>query len=798
MIAAFLAAVSPLTALAENPPSPAPPPPNDSTSQQIQRLKERSDRNPGNKRFLYDYLSALGEAGRDAELVESVPNIDLDTAPVSVLVRAGRAASNLKRFGIAVELYQAALKRAPDRIDIVAGLAYSLIDDRKPDDAVALLEARKRSLWPEIPLLEAYAEALQARRDPAHALLVYERILVLDPRNRPAIRNRIFTVARIGAPHRAVELAQQSPGALSEDELLGLKSDQAALATRWGAAADQSAPDRFANTDVALADSERLLQELQAAGKGGSAAARRLQFDRIEALRNRVRMREAVALHESLVAEGVEVPAYAQIAAADACLYLEQPEKARDLYLSALRQNSDNFSAQVQLFYAFSDGGQHREALEQIDRVVAATPPRIAAYSPLTIADNPDYASATATAAAARGYQDYLDEARKRLEDLRQLAPYNMEVRDKLAVIYGARGWPRQAEQEDLWVLAVEPAYRESRVGYANTLRELQDWAPAGREAAALEAAYPEDRQVQRMARQWRIHNMRELQVDAGTGDSSGGASPLGTKEHAFETLLYSQPVKQDWRAFLHQYEASATFADGKGYRRRLGAGAEYRVRDLRLAAEISDSYDSDSDLGVSVSGGWSLDDHWSFEGAVDSSSNDIPLQARIADVHGKSVRAGVTWRAHESRSFGASLQTLDFSDGNRRNILAGSAFQRFVTGPVWKLDGTAALYASNNSATNVNYFNPEEDFGLDLTLIGEQRLWRRYERSLVHRLYLTLGNYRQQAFGSGETGAIRYEQEWGLDNRLGLRYGAQRSFHPYDGVREYANFYNLSLNWKF
>jgi len=797
MIAAFLAAVSPLTALAENPPSPAPPPPNDATSQQIQRLKQRSESNPGNKRFLYEYLTALGEAGRDDELLASVSKIELATAPVSVLARAGRAANNLKRFGLAVELYEAAITRAPDRTDVVAGLAYSLIDDRKPDDAVAMLEARKRSMWQKIPLLEAYAEALQARRESVHALLVYDRILELEPGNRAAMRNRIFTVARIGAPHLAVELAQQSAGVLSEDELLVLKSDQAALTTRWGAAADQSAPDRFGNTDIALVENERLLQELQPAKKN-EAAARRLQFDRIEALRNRARMREAVALYESLVAEGVEAPAYGLIAAADAYLYLEQPGKARDLYLRALEQNPDNFSAQVQLFYAYSDGEQHRDALEQIDRVVATTPKRVAAYSPLTIADNPDYASATATAAAARGYQDYLDEAQRRLEDLRMLAPYNMEMRDKLAVVYGARGWPRRAEQEHLWILAVEPAYRESRVGYANTLRELQDWTPAGREVAALEVAYPEDRQVQRAARQWRIHNMRELQVDAGTGKSSGGAGPLGTKEHALETRLYSQPIAQDWRAFLHQFEASATFPDGKGYRRRLGAGAEYRVRDLRVAAELSDGYDSSSDLGVSLAGAWSRDDHWSFEGAVDSSSNDIPLQARLADVRGKSLRAGVTWRANESRNLGASFQTLDFSDGNRRNIVTGSAFQRLLTGPMWKLDGAAALYASNNSASNVNYFNPDEDFGLDLTLIGEQRLWRRYDRSFAHRFFFMLGSYRQQGFGSGETGAIRYEHEWSLDNHVGLRYGAQRSVHPYDGAREYANFYNLSLNWRF
>jgi len=221
-------------------------------------------------------------------------------------------------------------------------------------------------------------------------------------------------------------------------------------------------------------------------------------------------------------------------------------------------------------------------------------------------------------------------------------------------------------------------------------------------------------------------------------------------------------------------------------------------VRDLRLAGELSDSYDSDSDIGVSLEGSWSLDDHWSFEGAADSSSNDIPLEARLTDVRGKSLRAGVSWRAHESRSFGAGYQTIDFSDGNRRNILTGSAFQRFVTGPVWKLYGAASLYTSTNSAANVNYFNPGSDFGLDLTLIGEQRLWRRYDRSFLHRLFLTLGTYRQEDFGSGGVGAIRYEQEWSMDERLGLLYGAQRSFHPYDGVREYANHYNLSLNWRF
>jgi biofilm PGA synthesis protein PgaA len=67
-----------------------------------------------------------------------------------------------------------------------------------------------------------------------------------------------------------------------------------------------------------------------------------------------------------------------------------------------------------------------------------------------------------------------------------------------------------------------------------------------------------------------------------------------------------------------------------------------------------------------------------------------------------------------------------------------------------------------------------------------------------VHRLYLSIGQYEQKNFGSGPTRGMRYEQEWNLDSRLSLLYGAQRTLHPYDGRGEYANYYNLAANWKF
>lgn len=798
VVLVFLGAAPHLPCWGQAPAQAASPTLSDAQLQRLQRLKEQVDRNASSKTFLYDYLQALEEAHRDAELLALLPRVDLASAPAAALARLGRAANNQKRFSVAAEIFRAALRQQPERIDALAGLSYALIDDGKPGEAIDLLESRHQLMRRQIALLEAYAEAHRAQREHTQALQTYESILVLDPGNRAAQRNRIFTVARLGAPHRAVELAQAAPGLLTEEELITLRSERAAIAARWGAAVDPDAPGRFAATDAALAQNEQLLKETAVSGKSASATQRRLQFDRIVLLRNRVRMQEATDLYESLNRDGVEVAPYVQAAAADAYLHLRQPEKARDLFLQAQSRGETEFGAKIGLFYAYSDAEQHQAAIEQIDKVVAVTPKQIRAYSPLTVADNPDYASVVAIAGAARGYQDRLDDAQQRLEAFRDLAPWNMEAREKLAAVYNARGWPRRAEQEHLWILAAEPRNRAARIDYADTLRELRDWEPAQRDTATLDQEYPEDRQVQRAARLWRIHQMRELQVDAGTGDSSGGSGPLGTREHQIETHLYSAPFDRDWRAFVHQFEAQATFPEDTGFRRRIGAGVEYRVRDWRATAEVNESYDAESDVGLSVAGDWWANDHWNIEAAADTSSNDIPLQARSTGVRGRSLRAGATYRVSESRSFRAGAQTIDLSDGNRREILSGYATQRLITGPVYKLEGMLGLSTSRNSLAGAAYFNPDSDFSVDLTVIGEQRLWRRYERSFAHRLYLSIGQYDQKNFGTGPTRGIRYEHEWNFHDRLSLLYGAQRTLHPYDGQGEYANYYNLAVNLKF
>ena len=766
--------------------------PQNDASARLQRLKEQADGDPANKNFLYDYIEALETAGRDDDILALRPRVDEASAPATVLARLARAASNRKQYPVAVDLFEEALKKSPGRVDILSGLAYALVDNKRPADAQKLLERSPKQLNEQPSLLDPYAESLRAQHEDAQALRAYQRLLVLEPGNKAARRNEIFTVSRLGAPHRALELAKAHPGLMTDEEMLSLQGDSAIVSARWGVAGDRNAPDRFKKIDAALAQNEQLVQKAQ----GGER--QRLRCDRVVLLRDRYLMKDAVTLYRNVSSEYAETPAYTKVAAADAYLYLREPEKARDLYKAAIAQGDDSAGTALGLFYAYNDGEQHKEAMQQIDSIVAKTPKKIRAYSPLTIADNPDYASVTTVSGAARGYQDYNADSQLRLEDFRDDAPWNMEGREKLGALYMARGWPRKAEQEYDWVLAAEPRNRTARIGHADTMRELRDWRPAEKETLALEEEFPEDRQVQRVGRLWDIHEMRELRVEAGTGTSSGTAGPLGSHEHQIESWLYSAPYKYDWRAFLHQYEAAASFPAGRGAWHRLGGGAEYRARDWRASAEINTGYNGDTDVGVTLAGDWWMNDNWNFEAEAESSTNDIPLQGRQAGVHGKALKVGATYRVSESRRFSASFQTIDFSDGNERDVLMGQAFQRLVTGPVFKLDGVLGLYTSHNSLDNATYFNPKSDFGADVTLIGEQRLWRRYDSSFVHRLYLSAGIYQQEDFGSGPTRGIRYEHEWNFNDRLSLLYGAQRTLHPYDGQGEYANYYNVIVDYKF
>jgi biofilm PGA synthesis protein PgaA len=302
---------------------------------------------------------------------------------------------------------------------------------------------------------------------------------------------------------------------------------------------------------------------------------------------------------------------------------------------------------------------------------------------------------------------------------------------------------------------------------------------------------------VVRAARLWQVHNMRELIVDGTIGSSNGGSAPTGTRDYAVESWLYSSPLAYQYRAFAHLYDAQAKFDNGIGRRERAGVGLEYRSPLVTATGELSHGL-NESETGVSGSLALTPNDYWTFRGKLDSSENDIPLQARLFGINAWSAQGEVIWRAHESRNAGVLFAYQGFSDGNNRDITQAHWTERVIAGPVYKLEVTAGLYASRNSLAGAPYFNPSRDFSPTLEFDNEWLQWRRYTRAFRHRLAVTVGDYWQQGFGTRPVTNLRYEQEWTADDRLTFRYGVGRSLHPYDGVQTTHYYGYFHVDWRF
>jgi biofilm PGA synthesis protein PgaA len=468
------------------------------------------------------------------------------------------------------------------------------------------------------------------------------------------------------------------------------------------------------------------------------------------------------------------------------------------LYLAVIAADPENNEARYGLFYAYVESEDLPKAYEWVDKLAAESPTTIGRYSPEMTRENPDRASILSAQGMARAYGDELQDAETRVGKLVSEAPANNDLRTDLASVYKQRGWPRRADEEMRYALAADPDLPTARMERFEALLEMQDYPAAERALADVAPAFPEDKRVLEAQEQWRVHNLWELDVTSGYGKSSGGNSPFGSSDWNLDAYLYSPPIDYNYRAYAHTYLSEANFNQGIGSWMRAGAGVEYRARDVRLRAELSDGINGSGGVGVALDGTWLVSDQWTVGGGYESLTNFVPLQARLENITSSRFFTDASYRVSESRAFGIGAQYLPFSDGNDRTILNGSWLERLITGPRYRLDATLSLYGSHNTLPNAPYFNPSNDFEPAVTLTNDWLTWRRYTRSFRQRLSFTLGDYWQQDFGNGLVWGVRYEHVWDWDRTLFLNYGIGHTQHPYDGASSWRDYGFLTFNWRF
>lgn len=775
---------------------------NGQTAAAILKLQAWHDAYPDDKRIVYDLAAVFQMAGQPENGLTYFKQILQPDAPAYAIKAIAQSARLAGRPQDSEAAYRLLVSKTPNDAEAHAGLAYAWIAQDRIQVAFDYVEARLPK-WPnkavrsDVPLLVVLAELHEKRNNWLQAATAYQEILRVEPGFRYALRGRASALNAASLPLLAKRLVDDHPEAFSAEEAQRFTHDAAARAIGFGEAqlAVDESPSRFTATDLALQENSAVLQQFGPLSK--------TRFDRLVALHNRVKMHEVLELYESLRAANIVLPAYAKFMVADAYLFLQQPESARDLYLEGLKEVStarpaETLNWQISLMYAYGEAEQYEEANALADRLLGDTPKTTNKGTPGIEAASPDYARVQLLRASQYMYGDRLAEAEKRLAEMRAAAPHNFDVRSAWASLQNAREHPRAALEELAMLQIDEPQSAANDAARGETLLALNREAEARAVLLSLQEAQPENRSVQKFAQRLAIHDMPILRVDStvGHGQSAAGAESL------LDASIYSAPLVtslgDSYRVFSRLTRADG-HADGESASRtKLGVGLDFREGDVTAEAELSRSLDAEHKTGAAVALGVDLSDHWSGRAALDTNLIDLPAAAMRAGVTAEAMKANLTWSLDESRKAGGELSRIKFSDGNVREAMRFWWLERWISDPVFKLDTVLGWASSTNSLGGRDYFNPTRDQDLSLDTKGEWLTWRRYQRSFKQRMAVSVGQYWQEGFGRGTAAALYYEHEWSWDDMKGLRYGLGHAFHPYDGVRDSRNYAYFGFYGRF
>lgn len=756
---------------------------------------------PDDLRMLHDYVAVSTDAGRYADALAEVGAIDRNKAPAYVIEALARAARGSGNAALALQLYDDILARSPDRAQAMLAKIYTLADAGQQVAAISAAESALTKQENNAQLWEAYGYALRAAGRPAQALEAYQRMAALDPTGSVADKARVNMLSSLGAAHEAAQIAEGRAGLVEPPQMLQLKLDRAAARIRWSDADEDTKTQRYRNTDLALRDLDDLLQQIKQSNAAGSPLERRVLADKTVALVNRKRYQDAVDLYAGTAERGALLPGYARMAAGDAYLGVKRPDEAKRIFEKLVADEPRNLGYRYGLFYALSDLEQHQQAQAVVDELVRLEPRILNRNIPELARENPGYIRARVLAMMVRAYADDLPEANRRADELVSMVPFNRDVHSNRGYIYYWRGWPRKADEEFRWLLAVAPENLEAKLGRVTALAGVEDWRASDAQLNAIAKDSADDKQVKSALRRSAVHHMRELTIDANGGNDSQAIN--ASRDRNWEARLYSQPLDDVWRVYARSVHARATLPNSADYsRHREGVGVEYKARDWLLdmnVTHLSKVADADaSRTGVKLNLFNEINDLYRLRASYENADESLPVRAAAAGINGKRALLGMTVRDNEMHRASADVQRHNFSDGNRRtewgaaysNLFSAEYQRRFTLG--------IGLSGMRNTLQGTPYFNPSRSLSTDFSLTGEWLQWRTEQTSLWHRVGVSAGTFDQEGFANLPTARISYELDWNASDTSEIKLGAGRSMHPYDGVQDFRNYLTFSLNRRF
>ncbi len=666
----------------------------------------------------------------------------------------------------AKNIYNMVLDSRPDYAQANIGMSYCLSAEGQGETAIKILDGLLITEPDNIEIRFARAFSYEQMGMFLHAISEYDQILEIFPENPVARRLKLQALSDLGASSLALE------GAFSEfpddmDFHASLEGDIAVDRINW---------DEYAGAKGIILPLLENRNNLRA------------RFDHIIALAKNEEMEDVVKNYESLLDDGISPPSWILEDAASAYLYLEQPYKALELYNRALELNPDSFNARRGKFYTLQElrkWDEAEEVLDSLDREI----PEVIKGKDLPLPNWPKL-----ELSVDRGwliiYEERYKDADEYFSNLYERAPANTGIRSGHAHVHLWRGWPRKALREFKIIETLDPKYKDALIGKALALNTLAFKEDARDVAEKLMATHPRDKHVRRLVRKLEVEEMSEITADfIYTKDDEGFEDIRSETTISYPVSLYTT---------LHGFHLWQKSSDDnqKNFYRRAGLGATHIFNSSwSMTQRFSVNYNDGKDFGSLTYVRLTPDDYWSFSLSYDSFATDVPLRARVFGIEADKIETSITYRESEWRSYHLLLSHMEFSDSNKREEAIFNYEQGLFVKNDWKIRVLFELYMSRNSRDDAPYFNPDHDFSLSSTLMTQHTVWRIYNRAFVHKLFLTVGNYKQSGFGHRLIGSIRYQQEHDFSDTQALLWGGTVARQVYDGNT--VSSYSLYLTYR-
>ncbi|MBU3947336.1 MAG: tetratricopeptide repeat protein [Proteobacteria bacterium] len=707
----------------------------------------------------------------DSGHINHLPQIiqfDMETLSPGILLELAWSYFKAGNYDNALRIYNFIIAKWPDSCLAPIGFAYPLSMKNEFQAAHQLIENVLIKGCFTVDALFSKAFIYEKQRDFLAAIDVYEKILALRPKAVAAQKLRLMALSDLGSPSLAYD-----------DAILSKIPEQAFIRTLEGNIAINRL--RWNQPDKTVEILKKILEE--------NPADTRVRYDYIAALRSKERMQDVMDQFKLIDNDISSVPSYVTQAMADACLYLEDPERALHYYKLTIEKGATSpFSALMGLFYTYQELREWKKA-EQTWEEIKLYMEKEKQLDPWLRLE----------ALQARGwylaFQDKLKQAQAHFTSFVAQAGMNSGNRNALAYTYLWRGWPRRALEEFKIAQNVDNLTFDSsiQIGIATTLNQLNYKVEARELAKRLYQKFPRDKHVIDLVETFHAEDMNEFWIEGKFIQESPGA------EEFYIRSSMTEPVTPTFKLF-QEIIWQQTADDGLKYDwNRAGLGCEWIVfPEVIWRQAVTFDYEGAKDFGYYTTVNWLPTDHLDITGGFNSFLLDIPIRARATGIEGKNVSFDLRYKESDLRYYGFSLSQNRLSDGNRGSGITLYYDQNALNSPDFKIRVGGELNYSANSKQNVDYFSPQESYTFMLTQTFHYVHYSRYDKKVRSSIYTREGLFAQQGFKSYAIYGITYEQTIDISKTFAFLWnvGWDRKIYDGDSTHVFSGFLGLRKNF--